>query len=103
MAGKNIMIPKHFIELAIAGGWKERFGDSHWSNTNNQTKIWNYTAIALDPTFWQALGRALDKNQDYGWSPNWWLAKAKDFLHLVLTSSTEEHLSAFWDRLKPTK
>lgn len=51
------MTTKDFIEKAIEGGWKERFGDSRWSGGNNETKVWNKEAILLNPLAWKAVGK----------------------------------------------
>lgn len=64
------MIPKKAIEKAIEGGWKGLFMDDEGITVDTQSQIaWGRTktglgrhlplqVIALDPTFWQALGRA---------------------------------------------
>lgn len=48
------------IRDAVRAGWKERHGDSHWSDTTNQKKVYRDT-IFLDPLFWSALGKV------WGW------------------------------------
>ncbi len=66
------MIPKHFIELALAGGW---YGGSRYPKTKKQqmhilklvrvndalSKIYLEQAheIVCDPTFWRSLGKEL--------------------------------------------
>jgi hypothetical protein len=58
-------IPKEAIEKAIEGGWK-KFGDL--KNTalaaHNILAVSLPETIALDPTFWQALGKNLAWNND---------------------------------------
>lgn len=94
------LIPDRAIEIAQAAGWKERFGDSRWSDNTNQVKMWNCEAIALDPLFFQALGKAL------GWKtspfvhadtdrplPEWY-AKAFNLYDLILIGGS---LDKFWE------
>lgn len=78
------MIPKRAIEKAIEGGWKDRLYRIYSGNT----EVWtHYDSLILDPTFWQALGKAL------GWSKKrWarknraeWMANAFNFYGLILT------------------
>lgn len=77
-------IPKEIIEKAIAGGW-EPFKtivvsvDGSWEMIDYQTYSYappgrqfgevrkNIYAIALDPTFWQALGKELEWENADDW------------------------------------
>lgn len=47
------MIPQRIIEKAIAGGWKGALSNG------DDTYSFNPFEVALDPTFWQALGKVL--------------------------------------------
>lgn len=93
------MIPRQTIELTVRHGWKGirgmtdgRYLHHHWQH------------IALDPTFWQALGKAL------GWGnseilenaeplPHWRL-RAIGFFDLILTGQPTDK---FWSELLSTK
>jgi hypothetical protein len=94
------MIPKQAIEKAIEGGWNDKIG-GHYE------EIGFWQTIALDPTFWQALGKALGWNglilelipdADRGKiiDPNEWHGHALDFYDLILTGGDTE---AFWNEL----
>lgn len=70
-------IPKEVIELAISGGWEPLGADTHsrfkWRPETSIYRFWykelltegewfadfSKAEIALDPTFWQALGKSL--------------------------------------------
>lgn len=96
------MIPREAISRAVEGGWKPPYEESYankWEIENDG--IWTYDGeslgewhiwqqIALDPSFWQALGGRLPKiGED-------WLLYALRFSTLILTGgSTDE----FWDEL----
>ncbi len=71
-------IPKQAVEKAIEGGWR---GVTTWNDNPNydifvqdeligsrlpsgHTDTKNWTEVALDPTFWQALGKALGWDED---------------------------------------
>lgn len=91
-------IPKRAIELAIADGWKPINFTNHPEYDyviEGNMAYWQH--VALDPTFWQALGKAL------GWStpekPNNvrdWLGRAHDFSDLILQGKDTK---PFWDEL----
>lgn len=91
------MIPKEAIEKAIEGGWKVPY----WG-TNN---ICREYVFALDPAFWQTLGKALPtkfsnpngsgyvgaKGRVLGWKDH-----AMHFYDLILTGGDTK---PFWDEL----
>lgn len=99
------MIPKSAVEKAIEGGWL--------GNTNRDLKVVidryndvltkrgrviyykkSQERIALDPTFWQALGKALgwpEKSEVYRRGK--WLHQAVCFYDLILTGGDTEK---FW-------
>lgn len=52
------MIPKEIIELAIQGGWKPLVDEGYQIQLDGDGVGFWYP-IALDPTFWQALGKSL--------------------------------------------
>lgn len=89
------MIPKAAIEKAIEGGWNSPKSGSL------ADMIWETTA--LDPTFWQALGKSLGwptgKEPDvslFEWETKGWSGRAHQFFDLILTG---QDTAAFWDEL----
>lgn len=89
---KNNMIPKRAIEKAIEGGWsvgnEDDFVTLRW-------EIW-----ALDPTFWQSLGKALgwvdgDIELPFDWHFQSKLSAHK-FYEIILTGGDVER---FWTEL----
>lgn len=64
------MIPREAIERAFEEGWRGRYPSLRWKHhpdgiqylAQESIIVVEWYAIALDPTFWQALGKAL------GWS-----------------------------------
>lgn len=94
-------IPKEAITKAIEGGWEPRKYDLGADCEFNE---WMH--FALDPTFWQCLGKALgwytpvfnDKHRfshNHSIYPNW-LEVALDFQELILTGGDAK---AYWDEL----
>lgn len=94
-------IPKAVIEKAIEGGYEGAF-----INPLNQLEYRKHPAqIALDPLFWQALGKALEweegkKIYNRGiWDRSIreiWCENAHRFYDLILTGQPTE---PFWDEL----
>jgi hypothetical protein len=89
------MIPKDAIKKAIKGGYT--FGGMDAAQT--KTSYFSYKdSIALDPSFWQSLGKAL------GWPQSnlaftGWQNRAHDFYDLILMGGDTE---VFWkDILMP--
>lgn len=104
-------IPKEAIEKAIEGGWCKNYGNGkppfkHGVGRDAVTILYNeggpiqtyyYAQIALDPTFWQALGKSC------GWDKNasvyshttmtQWQQAAMQFYDLILTGGDTEK---FW-------
>lgn len=86
------MIPKLAIEKAISGGWKTEVSPQDYRLPVG------YAQIALDPTFWRALGKAC------GWADKWsdgtprrtWLHKAFAFTEVVLLENDTEQ---FWKEI----
>lgn len=86
-------IPREAIDKAISGGWL----GGNWDTYNNGGFDWQH--IVLDPTFWQALGKAL------GWGTNWnptvendqyleeWYDTAHRFYDLILQG---QPTNQFW-------
>lgn len=107
-------IPKSAIEKAISGGWyvggkidyrflKEGFveiiptglEDASDDDLSERHKF-TLAEIALDPTFWQALGKALGWPTIRSIEGQAWQRNAHRFYDLILQGqSTEE----FWDKL----
>lgn len=136
------MIPKEAVEKSIEGGWKykvphgfseqgfKRFigigGDDVCFNYEHKPKIkgWSgmshtkgfripMSTIALDPLFWQALGKALglrparfvydaegeetkEVDMDSRHFDETWVGKATEFYHLILTGGDTKK---FWEEL----
>lgn len=123
-------IPKEAIERAIAGGWGKSRLDQlpNWKVASRTTimfwkelplvgnhktvpkerQILQMSSIALDPTFWQALGKALGwgestfhqiangiEYQEYGYDEVWRLL-AHRFYDLILQGKPTED---FWKEL----
>lgn len=107
------MIPKQAIEKARQGGWKTKLvWDDHYElygeyDDRGGFEVAEYASIALDPAFWQALGKML------GWldfvptdGHNTWVngpqakrcpvCNAHRFYDLILQ---EEDTDAFWERI----
>lgn len=97
-----MQIPKNVIEKAIEGGWKNYPSDF---GLNDHYLVMHDIACitALDPTFWQALGKAL------GWKWSYrcpeckevsdlptWEFNAKRFYDLILQEKPTEE---FWSDL----
>lgn len=97
-------IPKEAIEKAITGGWTPEGMDGLNIQFRNKsinfyvsgfldvkgTFIFTHQEIALDPTFWQALGKALR------WHPDFCFAAAHRFYDLILQSKDTDD---FWQEL----
>lgn len=88
------------IKLAIEGGYNDtvlQFGQIH--EKDNMGRM-----LVLDPLFWQALGKALGKeNEDYTDDPfadwkywEWWKGAAHHYCDFVLTGGDTEK---FWSDL----
>lgn len=74
------MISKLAIEKAVEGGWFREWADQvPWQS------------IALDPEFWQALGKSLGWKSDLAW-----LHEGQRFCSLVLVGG---NIEAFWNEL----
>lgn len=113
------MIPKQGIEKAIEGGWK---GDLRYKTQYPEVKegsgdvlIWyvdtvnhewtfdrlSFQEIALDSTFWQALGKALWWKDDVAMREfEDWRNHAHRFYDLVLTSGD---VGKFWEDILSNK
>lgn len=99
-------IPKQAIEKAMEGGYKV-FGGNPSGQPNFQFMQEHWAGIALDPTFWVALGKALGWREEEwhptrthpdGESRTWagYLPHALRFYERVLTGGDTK---AFWDEL----
>lgn len=112
------MIPTEAIEKAIEGGWapwppvwgetvfkKLDITRAWWRNPITKRRVSIVlTKIALDPSFWQSLGKALGwatgtatdgSGTEYEW-PHEWRNTAIQFYDLILTG---DDTKKFWDDL----
>lgn len=115
------LIPLEAIKKAIEGGWEPfltRKATNMLLNVNSQYLLDGKTMakrsladIALDPSFWQCLGKALGKEKQFVWEAEhtcplcandkhtqfeWWNWHSHRFTSLILTSSDTK---AFWEEL----
>lgn len=99
-------IPKEAIEKAIAGGWSFIHTDLPWSWTGyagiNGEHEFTWQTLALDPSFWQSLGKVLGW-KEIGGKPSGsyfenytWLGHAHRFYDLILTGGDTD---SFWQDL----
>lgn len=104
-------IPKRVIEKAIAGGWRPPF-NTHLNHTFFLRAInIHWASIALDPAFWQALGKSCGWREEE-WHPTrtypdgsqktWpgYMKYVHRFYDLILTGGNVE---AFWEEISPSK
>lgn len=126
-------IPKQAIEKAIERGWKGRYPSLPWKPhpdgiqylAQESIVVVEWYAIALDPSFWQALGKALKFDQpiwDCHKLPEYKNARCENtefceyagwksmereslsFCEIILTSGdVEKYVDAFWADLLPTR
>lgn len=104
------MIPKQAIEKAIEGEWHLRDVEHDYDVAIESNDEWtefypqgedapsyfsvHFAEIALDPTFWQALGKALGwgdtdlRNNHEPYPVPWYLLHAHRFYDLVLNGSS---------------
>lgn len=95
------MIPKQAIKKAIEGGWEpSEFRERAYWRTRRPIRPLNrhqlsasitLHEIALDPTFWQALGKALGWAAQNSISPKW-EQRGIQFCHLMLTDERADHV-----------
>lgn len=102
-------IPKEAIEKAVEGGWKYS-ASAGWHSALGHEEVQCMYLIALDPSFWQALGKALEWgiHAAYVTDPDdgamgieqvkEWKLNAFRFYDLILTEQSTE---AFWRELLP--
>jgi len=102
-------IPKEIIEKAIEGGWKrwEYLGESYGLASQDFNRDFyeilsenknDQCLISLDPTFWQALGKALGWKEAHDPTRNdyTWVGHAHRFYDLILTNQDTKE---FWAAL----
>ena len=103
------MIPKQAIEKAIEGGWHSELGldgvNEYGAYFNDGLYHYRPQEIALDPSFWQALGKALgwtdyseehytdSRDRTYSRTHKTWWLNASRFYDLILTGGDTD---AFW-------
>jgi hypothetical protein len=100
------MIPQEAIEKAIQGGWLEDSqidavddGKCYFQTMNGgELSEWQITweEIALDPSFWQSLGKALGWPLRNDGTTEWWGCVAADFCRVILTGGDTDK---FWKEI----
>jgi hypothetical protein len=104
------MIPKAAIEKAIQGGWQPNVSEFrefvcyidavNYLDAKGSWQVIKYEEIALDPSFFQALGKALglEKSDRNTRTEIWleWKYQAHRFYDLILTGQPTE---PFWEAL----
>ncbi len=95
-------IPKEAIEKAIEGGWREDDADFinlalSWRNDEDV----RWEQIALDPSFWKCLGKALGWKESKRWGDGLpdvpWRDNAHRFYDLILTNTPTDE---YWKKLQ---
>lgn len=93
-----MQIPKNVIEKAIEGGWEP---SAYELGSTALLRDFEWQIFALDPTFWQCLGKSLDwrtiKHSDLiGHETVQWNNYAHHFYDLILQGKPTEE---FWQSL----
>lgn len=98
-------IQQEAVSAAIEGGWEPPFYGFKWWMVGGMV-LWNdgqesfhWQQIALDPSFWQALGKALGWNDDVAfetYTAPMWKMQAMRFIDLIITGGSTDQ---FWDEL----
>lgn len=98
-------IPREIIEQAIQGGWvgidlpaPSMFNWSEKRHKENYKRACG-ALNALDPLFWQALGKSVGWNEHGTKYPSVWFYQATTFYELILTGGNTD---AFWASLLTT-
>ena len=109
------MINKLAIEKAIEGGWKHfDLGEGKEATeraAHNILAISHWQVIALDPSFWQSLGKALGWAEYTSWLEQYhegsidltdltWRRNATRFYDLILTGQPTDQ---FWKEILATR
>lgn len=100
-------IPPKVIELAISGGWDSFFSQGFTFNSRGlfdvDTDFTSYEEIALDPLFFQALGKSLGWDDTTGFYADFQSKKynqvgvyAHTFYDLILTNQPTD---TFWEEI----
>jgi hypothetical protein len=108
MISRTEVIPQRALELATHGGWSEFAGRPQKSRETTGSSWVPFEVVALDPAFWQALGKSLGWNESFFdrhasahdmaayYHTEAWLMFAHNFCDLIYQGqSTEE----FWKEL----
>lgn len=94
-------IPKEILEKAIEGGWNSKgFNLNEWGGEIMHDAS---CIIALDPSFWSALGKAFGWEKGIDTYPYKNIApfeKAHKFYDLILTGGDTD---SFWQEVLQTK
>lgn len=89
------MLPREAIEKAIEGGWANKEKCSYYDD------FFHWEFAALDPSFWQSLGKTLGWNEHDGALTHFgmeegWRFHAIRFYDLILTDGDTK---VFWDEV----
>ncbi len=84
------MIPKEAIKKAMSVGWSVPTHECYDPLNEQPTNFATNEEIALDPSFWQSLGKAL------GWQEDRWFEMGKWFCGIIFRGGDTEK---FWDEL----
>lgn len=87
-------IPREAIEKAIEGGWNP--SGSATISMQEAIERLRYEEIALDPTFWQALGKSLGWAGGNETAEMFAATQLHKFVDLILQGKSTE---AFWQEL----
>jgi hypothetical protein len=90
------MIPKCVIEKAMEGGWLERDRPLSPVPPDVLQSMIDWESTALDPKFWQGLGKALGESGRAQSGEPLIFREAKDFFGLVVRGDDTDN---FWKAL----
>jgi hypothetical protein len=90
------MIPKEVIEKAMEGGWLERDRPISPMPPDVLQSMIDWESTALDPKFWEGLGKALGQSGEDPEGRPRVFRRADDFFHLVVSG---DDTGRFWKAL----
>ena len=89
------VIPNNVVEKAIEGGWRDSGIRYRKVRAVTGSHMIPVEVAALDPTFWQALGKSL-RWEDHGLKPSVWFYKAITFYEMILAGNDTDD---FWKEI----